>query len=197
MISHKHKFIFVHIPKCGGTSIESAFGCWKGKAAQKHYHVGNNSSQHHTCVEILKHFPDCKDYFKFAFIRNPFDRLVSEYRYIKSYNKNFNLSFSDLCLDLDKNLRDYAYPYHDKSLCDYLLDNNNYEVVDFIGRLENFQSDFDKICQIIGMPSITLPHHMKTSKSKHYTEYYDNETREIVSEKYAKDIEYFGYKFGK
>ena len=57
------------------------------------------------------------------------------------------------------------------------------------------KNDFNKVCNIIGIPRKKLPHINKT-KHPHYTEYYDRETRDIIKKRYERDIDYFEYQFG-
>lgn len=205
MISHEYKCLFLHIPKCGGTTVETSFKAWDNKT-ESFLGQGDGSSQHFILKDIIKFRPECSDYFKFTFVRNPFSRLVSIYNYsLQESRKNqdyiqsnhaLNLSFKDFCLNLDFNIKKYCYRFHDTSLCFYILDDNYKVTVDFIGKIENFQSDFDYVCDILNKPKCELPHILKSNINKHYTEYYDEDTYNIVLNKYKQDIEYFGYTFG-
>ncbi len=180
MINHDLKCIFVEVPKTGSTSIRTI--------------VGFTKQHHQTIVEIQKKIPLNKfnEYFKFAFVRNPWDRELSLYKYILRNTKHY---YHKQCLQF---VNFSAYLTERPPLrqqYDFLSKNGEIQV-DFIGRFENLQQDFDIVCDKIGLPQHKLPHTNKT-QHKHYTEYYDDETREIVAKKYAKDIEYFGYKFRK
>jgi hypothetical protein len=204
MISHKHKFIFVHIPKTGGTSIERIFIPTAGKK--------DVPRKHDTLKMYENDFLFFEKYFKFSFVRNPWDLTISMYNYLwyssedwprtwrKRNAETSELSFSDWVKHIifrSPSIRSIDVGNRggsDGNQIDWISCEKN--LINFIGRFENLQEDFNIVCDKIGIPQQELPHKNKT-KHKHYTEYYDNETRQIVAEKYAKDIEYFGYEFGK
>ena len=192
MISHKHKCIFIHIPKTAGTSFSESLDLKKIDCYT------------HNSFGAIRNFLfdnsfNADDYFSFSLVRNPWDKMVSEYFWFTNTShpypnqsvKDFyaGTSFKSFVLKFFScNVGD---PYHKLSYLDIL---DPISKVDFIGKFENVEKDFNFICKKLGV-STPLPHKYKT-KHKHYTEYYDDETREIVAEKYAKDIEHFGYKFG-
>ena len=128
------------------------------------------------------------NYFKFTIVRNPYSRLVSAWKNKFGHFQDFGdfvhqmVATSDLTKDDNIHIR--------LQIRLVPLDK-----LDFIGRVETFEQDFNHVLGNIGIPQQELPHKNKT-KHKHYTEYYDDETRSVVAEKYAKDIEHFGYKFG-
>ena len=202
MISHKHKFIFVHIPKTGGRSIEKLL---RKSSEDLEFDDGWNQDlsawqQHLSIQSILNNRPSCKNYFKFSVVRNPWDRLVSCYFYFERHGifgnfKDF-LNESGLYLNNFPKFNGQLGCMEHRSLMFDFLSCNQKINMDFTGRFENLQEDFNVVCDKIGIPQQELPHANK-SKHKHYTEYYNDETRQIVAEKYAKDIEYFGYEFGK
>ena len=87
MISHPHKFVFIHIPKTGGSSIETLF---LGKPQRRWAPEINHYFQHATAAELrnrLMNRDNFDRYFKFAFVRNPWDRIVSEMKW--RYGRTF------------------------------------------------------------------------------------------------------------
>ena len=140
------------------------------------------------------------DYFKFAFVRNPWSYVLSAwYNKIYDFKKPDNnpmirlarkqkFSFKKFVKEIHSNKKfrnGHWIPQHEKF---------PHSDLNFIGKLENIQSDLYYICDKVGIPKQKLPHRNK-SNHKHYTEYYDDETKQMVAEYYAKDIEHFGYKF--
>ena len=205
MISHKYEFIFTKISKTASDTIQFILP-QENSAHLGHWHLIDDIDER------------TKDYFKFTIVRNPWDRLVSFYAFCIKMSRTpaYNIleKFKDFVLDstnkyhvgakwckhspaLEKLLSTERTKVRRRleSQLDWISDDDGKILVDFIGRFENLQEDLDIVCDKIGIPKQQLPHKNKT-KHKHYTEYYDDETREIVAEKYAKDIEYFGYEFG-
>ncbi len=205
MICHKNKYIFIHIPKNAGESMEKALGgymnrnklCWIEKGFPL---------QHLTASQInirvgAKKFDS---YFKFAFVRNPFSKCLSEYFWEK--NNPYlgeSLEFKEwVKIKLKKLIENSENPsahlerkMHNLPQYKFIYNHEGERIVDWIGRFENVSNDFNLACDKIGIPNRPLPHRNK-SNHKHYTEYYDTESRAIVTREYAKDLEYFGYKFG-
>ena len=184
MLLVEYKAIHIHITKCAGTSVERAFN--------------KRCFQHFTKQDVVRRYGLDKwdSYFKFAFVRNPWDRLVSLYFYMVSKPRQFKdktrgMTFKQYISTLLKstnkddvlNSQQHAWIYDSKGL-----------MIDFVGRFENLQEDFAKVCKAIGAEDITLGHHNKTNHT-HYSYYYDDELIDIVRKGAATDIKLFGYDF--
>lgn len=202
IISHKHKFIFIHIPKCAGTSIRHTLiqelynidpiDCRNldQNIAQVFKELGNSTDmeQHSNVCEVIEYLSgrslDINDYFTFAFTRNPWCRAVSSYLYANKIKETA-----------------WAKGVMSKTFFEYTqstqLIQSNFIVpgVDFVGKIENLQEDFDIVCDRIGMNRVKLSHINKT-RHKHYTEYYDDQSQDSIAQRCKEDIEKFNYKFG-
>lgn len=201
MINHDHKFIFVHIPRTSGTSIEEHFG-YNGDAAW----WGGDGKKHYTLNQYKKELKDIdfKHYFKFSIVRNPWDIIISKYMDIYWFSHKFKkgVPISErggaIGYHATKSLKYFLDHYqpipHEHG--DGLLDYFDPSQMDFVGRFENRDRDLEYISDKIGIEIDTNTRARVDPEKKHYTEYYDDETRDIVAERYARDIEYFGYEFG-
>ena len=207
-ISHKHKCIFVHIPKCAGTSIEHALGMHGPNeeigikpfihTCTDQEHLFGKGAQHYTIQEIRSIiYPEVFDsYFKFGMVRNPWDRLVSHFAWRgRKWTDGINLEkkqFNTQLLQFYKSVvSGKEYPIHLKQQWEFLYDDENKLLVDYIGRVENLQVDWAEICDQLGI-SLPLENRM-TSYHKHYSYYYNILTKWIVYLLYHKDIKLFGY----
>jgi hypothetical protein len=138
--------------------------------------------------------------FKFAFVRNPWDLQVSSYHHIKRERPHLLESDESFASFLQRKLDpERPWQYHiDTSITPqshYLIDLTGKQIVDFVGRYESLQSDFDTCCDRIGIPRQSLPHQRRAEGRSAYRDYYDTHTRELVATHFASDIEAFGYDY--
>lgn len=235
MISHKHKSIFVHIPKVAGQSIESFFLqdenlTWeersklllrKNRAPKK----GPPRLAHLTAKQYCEYNYISKnkfeDYYKFSFVRNPWSRVVSFYKYL---GYNTLLSFDDFVLE-QLPILEKQNKYFFGSQYYYLTDEKGELLVDYVGKFEKLQEDFNVVCKELKFEESKLPYANKTKRkrsfyklvrihlsiykkypllifkhkrddiiSKDYKDYYTNkEIIDCVASVYKDDIAFFGY----
>lgn len=208
MISHKYRCIFIHIPKCAGTSINKLLS----ENTIFDYRIPNYDFlygwcpkrklflQHATVRELLEldliSNKIWNEYYKFTIIRNPWDRLISSYNWIKndlSIKGNLNdfltrdKQFSRIDL---LNPLDYRAD-HLKSQSDYIFF-EDYKLNDIYA--------FDKVqnipfYKILNNNELIIKHFKKSNKNKHYSQYFTNTQKEIVKQMYKDDILNFSFEF--
>ena len=169
IIDEENNFIFVHVYRTGGSSMDAAFGgCTAGVAT----HAELNS------------IPDWKNYFSFGFVRNPWDRTVSSYMY-QIIREQFEGTFEEY-------VRQFAVGElrTSKQFAQY----NMVKDCSYIGRFEHLRNDFNEACKLSGIENVYLPHAWKTDH-EHYSEYYNDELKQIVKDSQSGDIDHFGFSF--
>ena len=150
-----------------------------------------------------------RDYYKFAFVRNPWDRLVSCFanKFMdrrkglggpRSRTKAFrpDMSFAEF-VELVHATPDEESNPHFQSQHMVVCDSQGQGMADFVGRFENLREDFTTVTQRIGASRLQLPHRQKSlgRSSKHYKDFYDERLKRLVAERYERDIETFGYSY--
>jgi hypothetical protein len=211
-ISDDKQIIFIHVPKCAGTSMTAAFQSSRLNLRlignipnddRARYGITCTRWWHHLpAIELMRINPDTEwsKYFKFAFVRNPWDRMVSVYfdQQKRTKESDYYRKHNPKVVEIFKSSPSFVEWvdsgfYSMRPQVDYILDSKQNVFVDFIGRFEKLKEDFEGICRRIGI-SVELPHKNKTDH-EFYRTYYTAETREIVRRKFHADIELLGYSF--
>ncbi|HZR05652.1 MAG TPA: sulfotransferase family 2 domain-containing protein [Candidatus Udaeobacter sp.] len=200
MISFQKRFLFVHIPKTAGNSIQSVLrdysedelvalrseqdGVERFGLRNPKYKV----KKHSTLTEYRAALGEAefRNLYKFTCVRNPWDRMISLY-----FTPTQNMAAWDR-----KKFRKIISSA--LSVPDYLRldqgEENPFGNVEYIMRFENLEGDFRTVCAALDISPGALPKYNRSNR-EHYSKYYDEELREVVRERFAAEIECFRYTF--
>lgn len=188
----ENKCIFVHITKTAGTSVAKS--------------LFNYLPYHYTAIDyrVIYGRKKFNNYFKFAFVRNPWDRLHSAYRYLQSggWNEDDKKWFDSNLKqynDFNDFVKNWLSPSNIKKHVHFLpqkhfiCDNHNNILINYLAYFETINEDFNKIAIQLNIDAKIGHHNANTSSS--YLDVYNDETKKIVGEIYHDDITLFGYEF--
>jgi hypothetical protein len=209
LISHRRRFIFVHVPKTAGQSVAAAFRPYADHPEE--YLVNRllgslafplnrclpckyrKFRKHATARQLRRQLPArvYDRYFKFAFVRNPWDRWVSLYHFMREHPTHHRHKQA-LRLTFDEFLEILA-PKHKRRQTRFLTDGQGKLIVDYVGRFETLQADFARISSLLNVaPSLA---HIHKTNHRDYRSYYNSRTIDLVAQISRDDIELFGYDF--
>jgi|TARA_Y100000289_G_C3931203_1_gene156541 hypothetical protein len=202
-VNHELKSIFIHVAKCGGSSL-SSFD-W------------NQGSGHDSYSDYESKILNISDYFTWSFVRNPWVRAVSAFEdcpeihdEVPDFKTYINILYKNKSLFQNKKFTSYGsnhkipeFPvgrihFWPSALC---LKNKNGDLsIDFIGKLENLEEDFKSICDKLNIKNCNVPHKnqrkgKKLRKNTFYKDLYNDSLINQVGEIYSEDIELFNYSF--
>lgn len=195
----KYNLLFLNIPKVASSTMWSmAAQLQDGFDTQNHQQVRNYKLPSIQSSKIQE-YPDVR---KIAFVRNPFDRLVSVFQNkIEANDQAFlvknrldkGLSFEDF-IAFVCSIQDENADKHFRSQFTYLYDYEGNCIIDFLGRLEFFQEDIQQLQNLFELPNLEIPHWNKTQEVD-YKSYYSKESQNKVEKRYTLDLQLLGYTF--
>ncbi|ANG61226.1 hypothetical protein A8C75_01295 [Marinobacterium aestuarii] len=206
VINSHYQFIFVHIPKSAGTSVMKSLSQLRGN--NKRWLA---NTKHETLVDFDAQFESRKNlydrvrgmnprnYYRFGFVRNPWDRMSSFYRYLTEKQPRHEImtisSFKDFLIKTEEGC-DWIQTLHTmRPQIDYFTNTDGNLNIDFLGHFEFLQEDLELVGERIGC-RIKLPHlNSSTNSKRDYRSEFDNEMIEIVARRFREDIAHFGYAF--
>jgi len=215
IVNFSHKFIYVHIPKTAGTSLKEYFRAFEQEGdihiqrqadadravASSHILLG----KHSRAVQIRQAIGDDRfnSYFKFSLVRNPFDRTVSTFLFLKHSFRNWsNSAVMDKFESLEPFVRSALFRRAGPSgifepQARWLLDSNGELTTDYVGRLESLESDVESILKALGLPmtSAAVPQQNRSHgvRTQLMSELSLGTVVDAIRLRYARDFELFNY----
>ncbi len=211
-ISHTHKFVFIANQKTASSAIRSSLDEYSDINGISD--LDSPYYYHTTASKLKKHFDEqnwnWNEYFKFSFVRNPWDLAVSHFFYRNKMLKNTITNsennwlggfFQDAYVSVG--FIEWLHKIQGKltfingkvsTQVDMMYDESGNCLLDFVGKFENIESDFKFVCDSVGLHDCELGFKNKTHHT-HYSEYYDNETEKLIYDLYKADVDEFGYTF--
>lgn len=212
MISHRRRFIFVHIYRTGGHSVSEALQPYSDDPDRLIVHVPvlrrllkrrivtyralmSHNYGHATAKELKTALPPktFDNFHKFTFVRNPWDWQVSVYHFVVQYASHpyheFYKSFGRFENYLAWRIRNGVQLQKE-----FVVNEAGELLVDFVGRYETLQKDFETVCTRVGIIKCSLPHRNQSAHND-YREYYTPQTKAWVARAYKEDVDFFGYQF--
>ena len=185
MIDHHYRCIFIHQRKAAGSSIISAFADEHPDVDKRRYNGGVLGKDW-----INRQSPE-DGYFVFSAVRNPFDRLVSAWKYLSSLR---GLPLEEVLNNLPREGHDYRHIT--KTQVEMIVSPASGRlIVEDLIRYEQLQSDFDRICGRLGKPKTQLKRVNRSDRDRDYRKYYTPELRALVEVIFKMDLDYFNYDF--
>jgi Sulfotransferase family len=207
-VSDTKRVLFVHVPKTGGSTIDHLFDNELGDARRV-----PGRQRHATYRRIVQKEPALADYWSCGFVRNPWARMVSWWSMGGSVFARAERGVEHASAHLRNNPEHWAPfgEYRDDFRRFVLegtveverfgrpqvawLTKRSGDLVDFVGKVESFVADVNVVRERLGLEPVAEQPRKNKSAHGHYSQYYDDETRERVAEVFADDIEAFGYTF--
>ena len=213
MISHKHKCIFIHIPKCAGSSIRDFYfdtpnldwttpnyDLLYGWCPKRKIHLQHATSKQLIETELISE-DVWNNYYKFTFLRNPWDRAYSSYlwvmrdRKIKDSFENFILAkglFKNVLTNEEVKSNRACHIWQQT---DFFNIDGSYKL-DFIGHFETLREDIMQINKKLSIDKNFKQHSNKSvNRVKHYSFFYGKKNRKLIEDFYQTDIDVLKYSF--
>ncbi len=206
IISHAQRYIFFAIPKTGTHSVRRALREHLGEEdleqvglfVHKRFPFPEFANIQHGHISTRQIRPvlgeeTFNSYFKFAFVRNPYDRFVSYCAFMSRESDIFQTDPQRYMKYVIREARPVEHllfqPQHQM-----VTDEQGWLELDFVGRNETMQASYDEICARLGIPSTTLER-VNSSRHRPWQEYYDRDLVGWVGDFYRRDLELFNYRF--